>query len=701
MLIPLEGLDIVLSVVTVIYNFFCHTLKDIIVQIYEYFLKSPQFGCFGYYSYLCPVFLTEMRRIENKIVCGFIAALVAMVLPSCRNEVSIGLDDGFIQTGSFKVGFYAGSGVQTRTQMLEDGLSATWADGDVLSLWAKSSSGSYALSNQHFRTYGVDSELGFFTSDLSSPMEDDTYTYYCCYPVPESVNGTKVTFNLPSVQDGKASSGADIMIADPVVHDGGLTAIPEPEDHSGMSMEMNRMMHQFRFYIPAENTVIGNEKIERILLTFPSGVTGKVTLDFADPDVAAVLSEESANAELRLAEPIGISTDSPQFACFAMAPKQFAAGEKMQIKAYTKDRIAYFDDVDLQARNFLAGHSTPVLLNVKELKDYPYFLRFNISQNNLGEGVNTVILEAPEGCDWDGTGSNVYTYTPGYQFGTNHSINFRFENEAQYRKFSKQTIKVTYDSDNAITSQTVRVGDLSNVNSYTAYLQVPYLFYQDFSSVSSFSDGYDNENVGTASALYKGIKELSQYSSDMTGWYATRIGVQGGTAARICCRYEDVLGSSAYYKGRLYTPFLSNIKDGSDVKISVSFRYGGDRKELLRWNFKYPLKSPMLYFGINTQENVINPDSNEGDLIDQITGMISGSGFSSMAPTSLSPMVIKGEAIPMGGNYTTFSGTRTVTIEGVDNGMRLGWILSTDCQAGSINCNYWLYIDDIKVQIVR
>jgi hypothetical protein len=187
----------------------------------------------------------------------------------------------------------------------------------------------------------------------------------------------------------------------------------------------------------------------------------------------------------------------------------------------------------------------------------------------------------------------------------------------------------------------------------------------------------------------------------MRGWYATRIGVKGGTAARLCCRYEDVLGNSAYYKGRLYTPFLSNLKDGADVNISVSFRYGGDRNEMLGWNFKYPLKSPVLYFGINSQDVVTNPDQNEGDIIDQVTGLIGGSGYASMNVTSLSPIAIKGEAIPMGGSYTSFAGTKTVTIENVDNGMRLGWVVTTDSDAGSVNANYWLYIDDIKVQITR
>ncbi len=78
--------------------------------------------------------------------------------------------------------------------------------------------------------------------DISLPLfllrwrTDGTYTYMCCYPVPSSVNGTKATFNLPAVQDGKASGGADIMIATPVEH-GPLAPVPDPEDHSGMSLD--------------------------------------------------------------------------------------------------------------------------------------------------------------------------------------------------------------------------------------------------------------------------------------------------------------------------------------------------------------------------------------------------------------------------------------------------------------------------------
>ena len=109
-----------------------------------------------------------------------------------------------------------------------------------------------------------------------------------------------------------------------------------------------------------------------------------------------------------------------------------------------------------------------------------------------------------------------------------------------------------------------------------------------------------------------------------------------------------------------------------------------------------------MYFGINTQDPVINPDVNEGNIIDQVTGLVGGSGFASSAPTSLSPMIIKGETLPKtGGSYTSFAGTKSVTVENVDNGMRLAWIISTDNTASNTNANYWLYIDDIKVSIAQ
>ena len=595
-----------------------------------------------------------------------------------------------------RVGFYAG-GVNTRTEMLPNGLSAAWEAGDEIAVWAKNSAGTYILNNQAFKTYGLDYERGFFSSELASAMPQDSYTYYCCYPRPLSVSGTDAVFNIPARQDGKVRDGADIMIATPATY-GALAPVPDPEDHSALSMTMNRMMHQFRFYVPASDTKLQGEAVERIKLTFPNEVVGNVTLDLADPSQKAVLSEGSASIDLRLAEPITLAAQN--YACVAFCPASFAEGEKLQVKAYTSDNIVVVEPIDLCARDFQAGHSTPVKLKVKEVTGYPYSLKFKVAANNLGEKPNTITLTAPSGCIWTEGGSNVFTYSPGRKIEVGEEIAFRFEDAAAYRAFSGKSITVTYDSDNALLSSNVSVQNLSSVDNASISLTVPYLFFEDFSGIPSFNDGHDNPKVGGSSDTYKGISELS--SNSLVNWYGTRIGGQSGTALRICCRYEHVILAGAYYKGRVYTPFLSNIKDGKDVNITVSFRYGSNRSERDPVFGSPPKKSALLYFGVNTQQTVTNPDQSEGNIIDSITGMIAGSGYSSSAPTSLNPMAIKGEKMSsQNGSYTSFEGTKNVTIENVDNGMRLAWIVSTDNTSSNTNGNYWLYLDDIKVQITK
>ena len=625
-----------------------------------------------------------MRRISTKIVCRhFLVALAAVVLPSCADEFRA--EVGNNET-SYQVGFYAG-GVQTRTEMLENGLSAMWTADDQIALWARNSSGSLTLSNQKFKTYGLDSQKGFFTSDLASAMPDGIYTYYGCYPLPVSVSGNSVSFNLPSVQDGKAGDGADIMIATPVQHTA-LQAVGDERGGDGMSMLMNRMMHQFRFKVYDPYGKLQGSSVERINLTFPMPVAGSVMLDYTNPSSAAVLSSGSKDVTLNLREPL--DSDADNYACVALVPMKASAGESLQIKAYTADKIVVVDPIDLKARDFKAGHSTPVNLVIKEVKEYPYKMTFKVAANNLGEGVNTIVLTAPAGGKWTEAGSNVYRYTPGHKINAGEEFVLRFEDEAQYRAFGGKSISVTYDSDNALTYQTVTMPGMASTDNVTASLTVPYLFFENFSGIPSFSDGHDNPSVGGNSDTYKDMSELSKYTSQLSGWYACRIGAQAGTAVRICCRFEDVIGVSAYYKGRLYTPFLSNIKDGVSVKISVSFRYGGANKEMDIFWSPAPNEEPRVFFGINTEDVVTNPDVIEGGLVEGAAGLYAGTGFASWMDTSMNPRLMNGDAIPTsGGSYTSFNGTKNFTIDNVDNGMRLGWIVTTDNAEDSTNGNYW------------
>lgn len=640
-----------------------------------------------------------MKGYIYKIFLPIIALLAFWACEKSDDSInSLPTDFEFVdgQSSTYKVGFYAGGGA-TRTTMHSNGLSAEWVADDEIALWAKKKSdGTPVLTQQVFKTYGIDSKRGFFTSTLTSAMPEDSCTYYCCYPVPVSVDDSmKATFNIPAEQYGKATSGADIMIATPV-HHGPLTAIPEPEDHSGLSMTMNRMMHQFRFYIPSDNTAIGSEKITKLVLTFPRKVAGKVKLDLTNPNASSELSDGGSQIVMNLTEPLTISGN---YACMVMNPTDFDEGEAVQVRAYTETMIAQVDPIDLRGRDFQAGHSTPVKLKVNAITDYPYSISFKVEKNNLGENPNSITLTAPSSCVWEGYGSNKFTYAPGREIKEGETITIRFENEDAYRAFSGKSITVEYDSENTLTSQTVTIPNISSTNSTTVSLTVPYLFFEDFSGIGSFSDGHDNPTVGTSSDTYTGITEMSSYS--LSNWYGTRVGGQSG-AVRICCRYEHVLLAGAYYKGRIYTPQLSGIKEGKDVTISVSFKHGSNRNERKPLLSSKPNKSPILYFGINTQDKVTNPDENEGDIIDEVTGIYSGSGYANPTPTSLSPMVIKGEYLDKeNGSYTSLPKSKTLTIDGVDCNMRLAWILTTDNTASNTNGNYWLYLDEIKVQIKK
>ena len=264
-----------------------------------------------------------MRLRWTVNVRAFLTMSPLLLLMSCQSgHIEAEMPEN--RHDAHEVGFYAGD-VLTRTEILQNGLSAAWEKGDIIAMWAKASSGSYVFANQHFMTYGTDAGRGFFTSTLTSPMPDDQYTYYCCYPVPQSMDGSDVTFEIPSIQDGKVSEGADIMIGTPAVH-GPMTAIPEHDDHSNLSMKLNRMLHHFRFFVPESDIVLQGQTIEKIVVTFPKKVAGNIRFNLEDPAQAPVLTEGTDEITLRLSENIDVSgAGEYDYACMAFAPTAFSS----------------------------------------------------------------------------------------------------------------------------------------------------------------------------------------------------------------------------------------------------------------------------------------------------------------------------------------------------------------------------------------
>ncbi len=627
-----------------------------------------------------------MRNKWTNFVRAFSVCTIAALSSACQGDVVE------TQHVAHEVGFYAG-GVQTRTTMLPDGLSAVWNPGDELALWAKNSSGNFVLQNQIFKAHGLDDKRGFFTSVLTEEMPEDTYTYFCTYPVPASVDGTKATFRVPSVQDGKVTAGADVMIASPTSY-GALTAFPVPDDHSTMKMEMNRMMHQFRFYVPEENQLLGDEKIERILMSFPTPVTGNVTFDFEDLDAQAQVTDGQTDISLELTQPIGVSRgDAYEYACLAFAPVQFAEGQSLVItKAYTDDKIAFFDPIDLKGKDCLSGHSTPVKLKIREIVDYAGIINVTVGVNNLGENPQKITLTAPAGCNWGDGGSNVFVYNPGREIPVGETLVFKFEtDEDAYKAFSGQNITIEYDSENAIVSETLTMPTISGRGKTTLSLTVPYLMFEDFSCIHTEGESYGNNSYSSSEREQPG-RSLDGYMSHQ-GWNAARFWMKAGTCVRINTRYQEVkilMSFASYHYGRLDTPQLSGLKPGKTVPLSVIFDAGGNRNS----SSSITLSSPAVAVATHSNTGVLD-------------GIPTGStGITSSYDTTLGDFGTTHSSVSVEDNCSndafndTFT-TRTATIYNATSDNRICFYVTYTPQSKTGNCEFNVYIDNIRVKIAK
>ena len=594
-----------------------------------------------------------MKRLGYIIAAGLLCTF-----SSCQK----GAVENVGNVGRHTIGFCTGE-ASTRTMMNPDGLTASWEKGDRIAVWAKNSSGEYTLNNTQFSVYGADGARAFFTATIDASMPEDRYTYFAAYPVPESVSLTKATFTIPSVQDGKVSGGADIMIANPLLH-GPLEEVKELSDYTRLGMSMEHLLHQFRFYLPEGEDKLGGEAIVKMVLTFPKPVAGKLVADFTDTEAAAEFSGEEKSITLKLSEPLVNSTSSERkYAMAAFFPSSFEASESINIKIYTETKIANAYPVNLEGRTFAAGHSTPVRLRISDIREYGR-LRFTVSSNNLGENANAVRLTAPQGCTW-GDGSTIYEYRPGHEITTGETFEIPFENLDTFRTFSGKDVTVTFDTEHVDATQTVRVPDLTTLNFAEISAGLPYLLYEDFSGVESFNSGDNYAMSNAGSKLPK---------SFLNGWTGGRVGAEAGMCIRIACRRETSKG----YDARVDSAPIISLKKSTDIK--VSYDYGVNNK----------------YGGI-----AIITDGNVGQNV-YIGYVTDTKGYSSGDDSGTFESDNTFYAKEYTGSYTSTPNSDTRIIHSAPTGvLRITWRSAAEYQAGTTNTTCWLYLDNIKVQIAK
>lgn len=594
-----------------------------------------------------------MKRLGYIIAAGLLCTF-----SSCQK----GAVENVGNVGRHTVGFCTGE-ASTRTMMNPDGLTASWEKGDRIAVWAKNSAGEYTLNNTLFSVYGADGARAFFTATIDASMPEDRYTYFATYPVPESVSLTKATFTIPSIQDGKVSGGADIMIANPLLH-GPLDEVKELSDYTKLGMSMEHILHQFRLYLPEGEDKLGGEAIVKMVLTFPKPVAGKLVADFTDTEAAAEFSGEEKSITLLLSEPLVNSTSSERkYAMAAFFPSSFEVSESINIKIYTETKIANAYPVNLEGRTFAAGHSTPVRLSFSDIQEYGR-LRFTVSSNNLGENANAVRLTAPQGCTW-GDGSTIYEYRPGHEITTGETFEIPFENLDTFRTFSGKDVTVTFDTEHVDATQTVRVPDLTTLNFAEISAGLPYLLYEDFSGVESFNSG---DNYAMSNAGSKSPKSF------LNGWTGGRVGAEAGMCIRIACRRETSKG----YDARVDSAPIISLKKSTDIK--VSYDYGVNNK----------------YGGI-----AIITDGNVGQNV-YIGYVTDTKGYSSGDDSGTFESDNTFYAKEYTGSYTSTPNSDTRIIHSAPTGvLRITWRSAAEYQAGTTNTTCWLYLDNIKVQIAK
>ena len=618
-----------------------------------------------------------MRRKWTKDVRALLTLAALIASQSCLSDIQ---DFTVEKDSPVKVGFYAGGRSETRTHMMPNGLSAEWESGDEVAVWAKNSSGSYLLTNQIFKTYGLDGQRGFFTSELASAMPDGTYTYMCCYPVPESVAGTKATFLIPSQQDGKVSGGSDVMIATPVKH-GALAPIPESEDHSGMSMRMNRMLHQFRFWMPQGANTLG-EDLEQIIVSMPQNIAGTMTADVADPSAAVTLENGVKEITLNLSEPIGESADfdDASFACVSVFPYdgKYSASDFMNVVLYSKRYKSTLAPISLAGRTFAAGHSTPVILRPETVEEY-YRLTMKVGDNLIGEPLANVTI-AFNGSPW-------YTYTNTSEEGAGnfvHSVEaLGVDGKAAYdliiNSIESGSATYIYETEHALVNRPL-TADMMKYDGNRIVLDlgdVPYLIYEDFTNAKHTA--HDDDYSGTSDTNLGGYV-LDGYMP-VNGWNASRFYIVEGEYVRINCRYEAAVLTYAKYCGRLDTPALKYLKEGASVDVRLEFDYEFNVPAGYNMNDSSEPVS-MYYIGTHTTSESSSIKGIKGNAVDD-----DAMGFGPFTPGTIADMKSASVMLPSVGAST-----------------RIAFFVSTTRGQSDVNflgnnSNYYLYLDNIKVYI--
>lgn len=608
----------------------------------------------------CKVYMHASQGVETR------ADEQAMLFVE-DEAINVGQTEGVTRSQVDEVG----DGAENSTQPVR------WSDDDKFLAWAApvgtggESSTNYAdgfnavtFSLDHYNSTFSSAD---FAATLSKPMAaQNQFDYYATYPVPSSVSGTQVSFNIPSLQSGDFDGACDIMRAS--VRGNALverapTQVSTPVWPEPM-LSFEHIMHVLRIYVPANRNLMVNN-ISRLDITFPDNVVGgTVSFDVARPDVAPTWSGQTNKVTIQMdSNPLNANG---RYVWVFIKPSVMSG--EVKFRAYNlQGEPSQMISATLSNHNFQAQHITPFTLTIPKALA-PVTITFKCPDdtsypNFLGEAPNAMyVKEWPAGIVALGENDNVIKTLDG-----TFVAKFYYEAGELNTELPGKTMRVGFTSQSADVSHnevTMTIpSTLSTGGNYTLNFALPYLFYEDFKDVGATSS---NDEYKTSSTGNKDGVSIN----GLNGWTGARVGSSANVSVRLAARYESVLGG-ATYPSRIDSAPLSRLQVESTV--AVFYNYGMDAQY---GGIGGSVKTMYCYTGYVTSNDIFGGGDGNGTFPDEY------------------------EMKEQGASYTSMPYSRIAVLNNIPASVtRITWRTKTEKPGGASNCTCWLYIDNVKVSI--
>lgn len=535
----------------------------------------------------------------------------------------------------------------TRTVLGDDGMTTQWSVGDNIALWARNASGDYVVESARFslRNFSSDYSTALFTGRIAA-MEQGSYDYFMAYPVPTSVAGTQAAYDIPAVQSGAYDARCDVMISSPVTAEA-LSS----EKTARFSAAMHHMMHAVKITIPENRNLFG-QRFTRLEMTFPYPVTGRVTFDVSQPDAAPEVSGTSNTLVIESAEGFDAGDTLWAFVLPSASPVDGEISYIVATDTNHSERATYAVSLDMRP-----GHVTPIKMTVPTIYKYTS-LEFTVTANNLGEDFNTLkIYDASKQmiAEFVRNDENVYK--------------MEYYGDFDLPDWSGTDFTLSFDSEHATVETAVNVGTIQPYSSHRFTTAVPYLFYENFDAITdSNGNAYSTESHSDYTGGFNsGSKDAISF---LDGWTGARIGLSSGNAIRIACRRE----TSSNYSARVDSAPMNCLK--SEAKVRITFDYGMDRQE--GGAGTAPHLGQTLHLGYVTANTAYKSGDTDGTFIEEFYINETGASYTNIPHTDYS-----------------------FEIPACTASTRITWRTTNEHKAGLTNGTFWLYIDNVRVQIAN